>query len=549
MRFVANCSRANDRPSSSWNILMATELPWFRRRYSARLLWCGTYVSLALSYSLPSLQAADSAWLDVARASITTQELTGHVNFLADDTLEGREAGSRGGHAAAKYIVEHLQNIGLEPAGTNGFFQVFRGNERNILAVLPGSDPKLKDEYILVGAHYDHVGYGNRSNSNGPWGYVHNGADDNASGVSTVLELIDALTRTEHRPRRSILFAFWDGEEKGLLGSAHWARNPTVPLASVRLGINVDMVGRLKDKRIEVGGSRSAVGLRKQLSTSRLDEAWLDFSWEYKENSDHWTFYQAKIPSIYLHTGLHDDYHTPSDDVEKINVEGIRLITSYLLEKIDQFANAETLPKFRNESRLDTPFTQKRVERPLAPLASRLPFRWETIAGEPNKVRVKEVLSKDCPLVTGDRVVGVNGLVLEAPEVLETIVLRTAGSLPVTVERQGFADPLQFDVVLSGTPIQLGLSWREDAVEPQSVYVTRVVPHSPAAAAGFVVNDRIYGVEGQTIAGRDELLSRVQELLAADTPVIHFEVESRGVIRQVEVPLTPSHASSSDATL
>lgn len=528
---------------------MATELPWFRRRYSSRLLWCGACVSLALSYSLPSLQAADSAWLDIARASITTQELSGHVNFLADDTLEGREAGSRGGHAAAKYIVEHLQNIGLEPAGTNGFFQAFRGNERNILAVLPGSDPELKNEYILVGAHYDHVGYGNRSNSNGPWGYIHNGADDNASGVSTVLELIDALTRTEHRPRRSILFAFWDGEEKGLLGSAHWAHNPTVPLANVKLGINVDMVGRLTDDRIEVGGSRSAVGLRKQLSTTQLDKAWLDFSWEYKENSDHWTFYQAKIPSIYVHTGLHKDYHTPSDDAEKINVEGIRLITSYMLEKVDQFANADSLPTFRNESRLDTPFTQKRAERPLPPLASRLPFRWEAIPGEPHKVRVKETLSQDCPLITGDHITAVDGVSLETPEVLEALALRAESSLPLEVERTGVTDPLELTVALTGTPVHLGLSWREDSVEPQTVYITRVVPHSPAAAAGFQVNDRIYSVEGLGFAGRDELLARIQQLLAADAAVIRFEVESRGVIRQVEVSLKSHHAPGDDATL
>jgi hypothetical protein len=502
-----------------------------------------------LVYTLPSLQAADSAWLDVARASITTQELTGHVHFLADDTLEGREAGSRGGHAAAKYIVDHLQNIGLEPVGTNGFFQAFRGNERNILAVLPGSDPNLKGEYLLVGAHYDHVGYGNRTNSNGPWGYVHNGADDNASGVSTVLELIDALTRTEHRPRRSILFAFWDGEEKGLLGSAHWAHNPTVPLANVKLGINVDMVGRLTNNRIELGGSRTAVGLRKQLSTTQLGEGWLDFSWEYKENSDHWTFYQAKIPSIYVHTGLHDDYHTPSDDVEKINVEGIQLITSYLLEKVDQFANADSLPAFRNESRLDTPFTQKRVERPLAPLPSRLPFTWEAMTNEPGKIRIKYVLAANCPLLVGDKIVAVNELPLTSPETLDAVALRMERALPMVVERANFPDPLKIDVPLTGNPVHLGLSWREDAVEPQSVYVTRVVPHSPAALAGLEVNNRIYAVEGQNVVGRDELLNRVQALVAVNTPVIHLEVESRGVIRQVEVQLAPSHASSNDATL
>ena len=170
-------------------------------------------------------------------------------------------------------------------------------NHQNLLAILPGTDPELKDEYILVGAHYDHVGYGSRRNSYGPWGYIHNGADDNASGVAAVLEVIDALSQTGHWPRRSILFAFWDGEEQGLLGSKHWKNHPTIPLSAIKMAINIDMVGRMTDGRIEVGGTRSAVGSRRLMSSPTLsDEVWLDFNWEYKNNSDHWTFFEAGIP-------------------------------------------------------------------------------------------------------------------------------------------------------------------------------------------------------------------------------------------------------------
>lgn len=501
-------------------------------------------------HSALAVVAAENSWYDIAYASITPQELTGHVHFLAGDVLEGREAGSRGGHAAAQYIIEHLESIGMAPAGIDGsYFQTFRGNQRNILAQLSGSDPALKNEFLIVGAHYDHVGYGNRRNSFGPFGYVHNGADDNASGVSAVLELIDAITRTEYRPRRSILFAFWDGEEKGLLGSAHWRQHPTVPLDSVKMGINVDMVGRLTDGRVEVGGTRSAAGLRRQMSTTRLEDAWLDFSWEYKENSDHWTFYQAKIPSVYVHTGLHDDYHRPSDDVEKINVEGIRLITGYLLETVGEFGDADQLPAFRGESRMETPFTQRRVERPLPALASRLCFSWQAVPGDPHKLQVTKVFNQECPLASGDLIVGINDLAIESPEMLETIALRSETVLPLTVERPGVAEQLKLEVPLSGNPVHLGLSWREDPVEPKAVYVTRVVPYSPAAKAGFQVNDRIYRVSGQEFAGRDELLSRVQNLLADHVETIRFEVESRGVIRAVDVPLTPTHAPGSDATL
>ena len=514
--------------------------------HASRWVWC----CLAFWGSLQSLPAAENAWFDVARASITEQELTGHVHFLADDTLEGREAGSRGGHAAAKYIVQHLEEVALQPAGsTGGYLQPFRGNSQNILAILPGSDPELKNEYILVGAHYDHVGYGSRRNSFGPFGYIHNGADDNASGVATVLELIDALTRTEHRPRRSIVFAFWDGEEKGLLGSAHWTKQPTLPLESVKLGINVDMVGRLKDGRSEVGGTRCGSGLRKQLSTTRLDQQWLDFNWEFKENSDHWTFYQAKIPSIYIHTGLHDDYHRPSDDVEKINVDGIRIITGYLLEELSELADADTLPAFRSESRMDTPFTQRRVERPLPPLPSRLCFAWKPVPGEPNKLQVAGVFNSESQLTTGDQIVAVNGLQFESADMLETLALRSETSLQLSIKRPGVEETLELEIPLSGNPVHLGLSWREDPVEPQAVYITRVVPHSPAATAGFQVNDRIYSVEGNSFTGRNELLSHVQALLAENAPLIRFEVETRGVIRHIDVPLTPTHAPGSDSTL
>ena len=515
-----------------------------------RLVLLGTALLLAMVAGGSTLSAADSAWFEVATASITDHELKGHAQFLADDTLEGREAGSRGGHAAARYIVKYLEGTTLQPAGTQGsFFQPFRASYRNILAVLPGGDPELSAEYILVGAHYDHVGYGNRANSNGPWGYVHNGADDNASGVAALLELIDAMTRTDYRPRRSVVFAFWDGEEKGLLGSAYWAKQPTVPLHQVKLSINVDMVGRMSDGRIEVGGTRTARGLRRQLSSTRLHQEWLDFSWEYKENSDHWTFYQARIPSIFLHTGVHDDYHRPSDDAEKLNVNGIRLITGYLLEKVAQFADADSLPTFRRESSMDTPFVRKRAERRLPPLASRLPFHWEPMADHPRVAHVSRVVDPRCELRAGDRIVAVNGLELSGGGMLEAVALRADAPLIVTVDRDGVEKSIEIAVELTGPPIHLGLSWREDTAEPHTVYVTRIVPHSPAARAGFQVHDRIYSIEGASFADRDDLLQRVQALLADGATSIRFEVETRGVIHQINVPMTPAHDPGADATL
>ncbi len=499
--------------------------------------------------------AAESLWLDVARSSITTGELRNHVGVLADDMLEGREAGSRGGLAAAKYIIARLQEAQLQPAGPNGGFkQSFLHGHQNLLAVLPGSDPELRDEYLVIGAHYDHVGYGSRRNSYGPWGYIHNGADDNASGVATLLEIIDALSQSEHRPRRSILFAFWDGEEKGLLGSKHWVAQPTVPVEAIKLAINIDMVGRMTDGRIEVGGTRMAAGLRRLLCSSGLgEETWLDFSWEYKDNSDHWTFCEAGIPSIYFHTGLHEDYHRPSDDVEKLNIEGMRQVSTYLLERLDQLANAERLPGFRTQGHQETPATQRQVERRLPVIAPRLDFAWKYVASVPAVVVVEQVpwnsMAMQAGLVVGDRIVGVQGESITSEAMLPAVALQSDQTVELQVERAGEDQPVSVVLSLVGSPTRLGLSWRTDAAEPQSVYVTRVVPYSPADLAGIKLYDRLYAFNGKPISGADELLVQVQTLLDAGAETLQFELESRGSLREIVLPLGPPTAPLGDATL
>ena len=203
-----------------------------------------------------------------ALESIKADELRKHVGVLADDTFEGRQEGSRGGRAAGMYLMQHLEKAGLKGAGTEGFFQPLPSRGRNILAVYQGSDPKLRNEYVLIGAHYDHVGYGTPTNSYGPTGFIHNGADDNASGVAGVLELVDSLTKLPSPPRRSLLIAFWDGEENGLLGSKYWVGSPTVPLSQVVFGFNLDMIGRLEENRLKVYGARTSPGLRMLLARS-----------------------------------------------------------------------------------------------------------------------------------------------------------------------------------------------------------------------------------------------------------------------------------------
>ena len=205
-------------------------------------LWSGN------SFAADNLIGNESDPALQALKRVTVADLKRHCVTLASDALEGREAGATGGKEACAYLRTELRKVsGIEAAGTSGWLQEFAPDYRNVLAVLPGSDPELSRELIVIGAHYDHVGRGNQTNSFGPFGHIHNGADDNASGVAALLELIEAFSSLTPAPRRTLLFAFWDAEEAGLLGSKHWVRQPTRPLKDIRLVLNVDMLGRLRE--------------------------------------------------------------------------------------------------------------------------------------------------------------------------------------------------------------------------------------------------------------------------------------------------------------
>ena len=510
------------------------------------------------TWSASCVRAADAreAALSAAVATVTDGELLGHAGTLADDALEGREAGSRGGLAAARYIEGRLSAARLRPAGEAGAFaQRFNGNMQNLLAVLPGSDPQLADEVVLVGAHYDHVGYGSRANSNGPIGYIHNGADDNASGVAAVLEIVDALVTIDYRPRRTILFAFWDGEEKNLLGSRHWVRRPTLPLKSVKTAVNVDMVGRLRDGVLTVGGTRTGYGSRRLTSSERLPAGMrLDYSWEFKENSDHWPLFEAGVPSLVINTGLHDDYHRPSDDVEKLNVAGMRQVSQYLVEVVMRLADADELPKYRAAGRGETPSLAVVREAPLPPFPARAPVEWAArAAGDPAGVLVVAVRTtagaEPLDLRPGDRVIGCDGRPIAALGELESHLLVAAKAVRLQVVGREADQPREVLLPLAGKPLRFGASWRADESEPGTVFLTRVVPYSAAARAGLAVGDRIDAVDGAPFADAAELLARLQESLDSGARELALRVERQGRVRTLAVDLTSPTEPSRDATL
>ena len=495
--------------------------------------------ALCLACLAPStLPAAENSAFNTALNTIVSGELQHHAEVLADDTFEGRESGSRGGRAAAGYIVSQLEKLGVQGAGTDGsFYQSFSNGGRNILARLPGSDPTLKAEIVLIGAHYDHVGYGNPTNSYGPTGFIHNGADDNASGTAGLLETIEAFTKLPSPPRRTLVFAFWDGEEKGLLGSKHFVSQPTVPLAAVKLYLNMDMIGRLRNNTVKVFGTRTGFGLRRLVSEQNHEGVLLDFDWEIKANSDHHPFYSRNIPYLMPHTDLHDDYHRPRDDAHKLNSLGMQQVTRLLFAMANHAANENQAPEFREAAHVEPQSGARSLETPGTNPAPRLGVTWENELEQQHGLRitsvVKETPAEKAGLAIGDRLMTFNGQSIASEGVLRRDVLAAAGAFELGVEREGMDQPLLITVTPAGNPVRLGISWREDAAEPGTLIVIVSVPGSPAEQAGIRVGDRIYGVSGQSFTGTEDF-RRLALSLPSPLPL---QVERNGQVHTVMLEL------------
>ena len=193
----------------------------------------------------------------------------------------------------------------------------------NVAGMLEGSDPLLKNEVIVIGAHYDHLGRGGEgSGSLAPRaGEIHHGADDNASGTAGVLELARLFTAQKPRPKRTLVFMAFAGEEEGLLGSNYYVNHPLLPLANTVAMINMDMIGRMKDRRLIIGGVGTAKEWRDVMSADAEKSFQLTLNEDGFGPSDHSSFYAKQIPVLFFWTGTHNDYHKPSDTFDKINYD------------------------------------------------------------------------------------------------------------------------------------------------------------------------------------------------------------------------------------
>jgi hypothetical protein len=297
--------------------------------------------------------------IDPVLVTPDTAALLRDVTHLASDSLEGRGTGTAGFDSAAAYVVTRWRSLDLVPVAVRDgaacsagaaptacdttFEQHFvarssaaahaGGNPelptRNVVALLPGSDPALRREFVVIGAHLDHLGRTSGSALDPEAGStIRNGADDNASGSAVVMELARILAADP--PRRSLLFVHFSGEELGLLGSQYFVDHAPVPIENIVAMINFDMVGRLRDDKLIVYGVSTAEELRAILDRSNVEPR-LDIRaiGDGFGPSDHSSFYAKGIPVLHLFTDLHDDYHRATDDVDRIEVAGMARVAAY----------------------------------------------------------------------------------------------------------------------------------------------------------------------------------------------------------------------------
>jgi hypothetical protein len=286
----------------------------------------------------------------ISAQRIVTEHLVTDISFLASDDNNGRATSSIDELIVADYIADKMKSIGLTPLGNKGYFYDFdyrvssKAHDtttageplrkgRNVIAILD-NQAKLS---IVIGAHYDHCGRGFDGNSldPNPKGKIHNGADDNASGVAGVLELARFFMHNGIDENYNFIFMTFSGEELGLIGSKKWCENPTYPLSQINYMINMDMIGRLNEetKKLLIYG----VGTSDAFIPA-LEKTNSYFSMKYDSAgvgpSDQTSFYLKDIPVLHFFTGQHSDYHKPTDDIDKVNYEGEARVLENIVDLI-----------------------------------------------------------------------------------------------------------------------------------------------------------------------------------------------------------------------
>lgn len=272
--------------------------------------------------------------LEEAAATITAADMRERIAFLASDEMAGRDTPSPGLERTAEYLAAEFGRLGLEPGGDGGTFvqsyplpaasrEAAAARAPNVVGIRRGSDPALRDTYVVLSAHMDHVGIGPPDATGDS---IYNGADDDASGTAAIVEVAEAFASLPDPPARSLLFLAVSGEERGLLGSRWFADHPPFPTDRLAANLNVDMISRNEPGSIALIGLdhsslgplvRSIADELPELGLAVLSDPWPEERFFFR--SDHYSFARRGVPAIFFFAGTHEDYHRPSDEIEEID--------------------------------------------------------------------------------------------------------------------------------------------------------------------------------------------------------------------------------------
>lgn len=309
---------------------------------------------------------ASATEIRAAANSITPAKVLSWLSVIADDSMGGRNTPSPGLEKTAQFLADSYGAWGLLPAGENtGWFQRYtvqatQTSAPNVVAMVRGSDPVLRDEYVFFSAHMDHLGTAGDgvggcspfTRTDGTIDRICNGADDDGSGTIAVLAIAEAVKRLNGRTRRSIVVLNVSGEEKGLLGSAYYADHPTVPLGNVVADINLDMISRNSpDSIVVIGKDSSGLGAtlarvqaaHPELHLIAADDVWPDQ--HFYNRSDHYNFARKGVPILFFFAGTHAQYHRANDEVQLVDISKLVSVAQLAFYLGIEIANTTVRPQ------------------------------------------------------------------------------------------------------------------------------------------------------------------------------------------------------------
>jgi predicted metalloprotease with PDZ domain len=351
--------------------------------------------------------------------------------------------------------------------------------------------------------------------------------------------LVEAFSFLAEPSKRSVLILATDAEEKGLIGSKYWAAHPTVPIEKIVAGINLDMIGRLRDDKLYIYGSRTGFDWRRLISEQNDEPRMnLSFGWDFKPNNDAYPIFEKGVPVLLFHTGVHENYHRTSDTPEKLNAPGMSRVMRLVFCLVNELAERPERIAYRASAKRENERMEAQLAEQNSPPPSRLGVAVDSAVNpDAPGVRIMKV-DADSPafragLKEDDRILAFAGREVQKCDDLIAAVMTAESPANAVIRSAKEEKSREIELELAGRPLRLGITWRVDEAEPKALIVTQVVPGMAAAAAGLQKGDRIYQAAGRDFADENEFL----RLAGEATDALDLLIERHGQIQFVHLNL------------